>query len=260
MSIDFFTLVAQIFNLILLLFLLRKFLYLPVLKVVEDRQKLIKSELQKAASEHQKALSLSKKCSDKLADIDRQKQEILDLAQVEAQALAQKLGAEVRQEYENAQKQWKNRLLSEQKTLELALQNLIVERFDAFAQGALTQIADISLNALIVEKFKQKIVELTPEEQIKFSQALKIGKKIKVISAQSLDQTQQRDLADFILNQLNIEPATKIVFENDSSLICGIALRARDQMISWNLSAYMESFRAEMNDQLETLLKRGKND
>ena len=41
MSIDLFTFFAQIFNLLLLLYLLRRFLYLPVLKAVDERQKFI---------------------------------------------------------------------------------------------------------------------------------------------------------------------------------------------------------------------------
>ena len=38
MGIDLFTLIAQIINLVILLYLLRRFLYIPVLKAVEQRQ------------------------------------------------------------------------------------------------------------------------------------------------------------------------------------------------------------------------------
>lgn len=259
MSIDFFTLIAQIFNLLLLLFLLRKFLYLPVLKIVEERQKVIKSELQKAADEHARALKLSKECSAKMADIDRQRQVILDQTQEHAQELAQKLAAEAHKEYENARLQWKNKLLAEQKTLELALQNLVVEHFDAFARSALEQMADLSLHALIVEKFKQKIETLDDEEKKQIAAALKTDRQIKILSALPLNDSLQKDLTHFMHNSLQVDRSAEITFAQDSALICGIALRVRDQMISWNLASYMENFHKQMSDQLENLLNRGKN-
>ena len=48
MSIDWITVLAQIINLAVLAWLLKKFLYKPVLDMVDQRQALIDSEIQKA--------------------------------------------------------------------------------------------------------------------------------------------------------------------------------------------------------------------
>ena len=58
MSIDFFTFVAQIINLLILLFLLRKFLYLPILRVLEERKALLESEYKVAEIARKKAENL----------------------------------------------------------------------------------------------------------------------------------------------------------------------------------------------------------
>ena len=70
MQIDWWTFAAQIINLIILLFLLRKFLYIPVLKAVDARQKLIADELRKAADEHKKAARLTRECERRTAEIE----------------------------------------------------------------------------------------------------------------------------------------------------------------------------------------------
>ena len=98
MSIDLFTLIAQVINLIILLFLLRKFLYIPVLKAVEERQKLITSELKNAEETRVKAEELEKKCQQKLVDIENQKQAILLQTQNEAQELSNKLIGEAKEQ------------------------------------------------------------------------------------------------------------------------------------------------------------------
>ena len=106
MQIDWWTLIAQIINLVILLFLLRKFLYIPVLKAVEARQKLIADELQEAAVAKRKAQELTVKCTERLADIEAQKQNILAKANVDAEQLAQNLMQEAQQQYQNARQQW----------------------------------------------------------------------------------------------------------------------------------------------------------
>ena len=48
MLIDGFTVVAQIINFLILLFLLRRFLYGPIIKIMEERQAKIAAQLAEA--------------------------------------------------------------------------------------------------------------------------------------------------------------------------------------------------------------------
>ena len=139
MSIDWFTLIAQIFNLLLLLFLLRKFLYLPVLKAVEVRQKLISDELKKAQNLRLKAQKAEELCLQKAKDLDKEKQRVLASVQREAD----KLAADLR---EQAQSQYHQ----EQKNFDKALQKLTAEYFNRFADKAIKQMADVYINELLV--------------------------------------------------------------------------------------------------------------
>ena len=63
-------------------------------------------------------------------------------------------------ESHQSQKEWKERLKSEQKSFDTALQTLIAEHFNKFAEKALRQMADSDLNEWIVRQFMQKIKDI----------------------------------------------------------------------------------------------------
>ena len=49
MEVDWFTVIAQILNFLVLVWLLKRFLYKPVLNAIDEREKKIASELEDAA-------------------------------------------------------------------------------------------------------------------------------------------------------------------------------------------------------------------
>ena len=257
MSIDLFTFFAQMFNLLLLLYLLRRFLYLPVLKAVDERQKFIERELKKAASSHKEALRLEAECKQKMAEIDAQKQDILSQTRAEAAVLAEKLANEAKAQFEADKSQWKQRLAGEQKTFELAMQNLIWEHFNKLADGALKQMADVSLNDLMIDKLKEKISAWPVRKKQEFAAAYQNKKQLFVRSAQKISAEQKQKVKDFLRVQLELPEDTKFKFEVDKKLVCGVALQADEQLIDWNLASYMNEFQKNMQNDVQQLINRG---
>ncbi len=257
MSIDLFTFFAQMFNLLLLLYLLRRFLYLPVLKAVDERQKFIERELKKTASSHKEALRLEAGCKQKMAEIDAQKQNILSQTRAEAAVLAEKLANEAKAQFETDKSQWKQRLAGEQKTFELAMQNLILEHFNKLADGALKQMADVSLNDLMIDKLKEKISALSVRKKQEFAAAYQNKKQLFVRSAQKISAEQKQKIKDFLRVQLELPEETKFKFEVDKKLVCGVALQADEQLIDWNLAGYMNEFQKNMQNDVQQLINRG---
>ena len=56
MEINWFTVIAQIVNFLILVWLLKRFLYQPVLKAIDERQKKVASRLEDAAQSKAEAL------------------------------------------------------------------------------------------------------------------------------------------------------------------------------------------------------------
>lgn len=252
MEIDWWTFVAQIINLIILLFLLRKFLYIPVLKAVETRQKMIADALKKADDARQKAQKITAECEQRLAQIEVQKQQILVEANAKAEEFAQKLMQEAKEQYQVAVIGWQNKVLGEQKAFEAAMQNLIAEYFARFADSALTQMADVHLNDLIVVKFMEKLQ--AEKEQLKKMFAGK--KQLTIVLAQPLSNEILQQIKQFLQENAGVDATVKFVVQQNQELICGIAITAGGQQISWHLADYMQQFQQRLQTEMMQLLKR----
>ena len=198
MQIDWWTFIAQIINLVILLFLLRKFLYIPVLKAVEARQKVIADELAQAAEERNKAKALSLEFARKNKQTERQKQKILAAAQVEAEKLSVKLCAEAEAEYQKQRMEWQQKLIKEQKTFVTAVQNLLAKHFTQFAESALRQMANVDLNKLVITHFMDKVKKMPAAQKAMLKQTLTESDMVEIHSAQPLDEAIAHDLEHFL--------------------------------------------------------------
>ena len=256
MSIDFFTLCAQIINLLILLFLLKKFLYLPILKVLEDRKKLLENEYKVAEIARKKAEVLEKNAQEKYSEIEIEKQKILAQSHEKADALEQKLLAVAKQEFSKARQQWKNKLISEQNSFDLALQNLIAEYFQKFATGALDQMADISLNELFLNKLMQKISAQKQDKKSEFVRDFLVSGELELVSAENFDTKTKQRFKDFIKNEFMLNEDLEINFSTDKNLICGVVLKNKEQMIEWNLAEYISEFSNNLNTAVSSLINK----
>ena len=256
MSIDFFTFFVQILNLLILLFLLRKFLYMPILKVLEERKSLLENEYKAAESARKKAQNLELKSSEKYAEIENEKQEILSQAHLKAQELTLKLTLEAQDEFKKNQKIWKNKLISEQNTFELALQRLIIEYFKKFSSQAFEQMADISLNELFINKIMQKISAQNKAKRSEFVRDFLTNKEIELISADELNTKTKHNFKSFLQDEFLIGDDFKIKYKTDKNLICGIIIKAKEQMIEWNLAEYLAEFSDNLNKAVSSLINK----
>ena len=256
MSIDFFTLIAQIINLLILLFLLRKFLYLPILKVLGERKALLENEYKVAEIARKKAEVLEKNAQEKYSEIEIEKQKILAQSHEKAHALEQKLTTEAEQEFKKARQKWKDKLVSEQSTFDLALQNLIAEYFQKFATGALDQMADISLNELFLNKLMQKISAQKQDKKSEFVRDFLVSGELELVSAENLDAKTKQHFKDFIQKEFMLKEDLKINFSTDKNLICGVVLKNKEQMIEWNLAEYISEFSNNLNTAVSSLINK----
>lgn len=256
MNIDFFTFCAQILNLLILLFLLRKFLYLPVSKVLEERRNLFENKYKEAENSRKKAAQLEEKILQEYAEMESAKQDILAKSYSETHELIQKLNDEAKNEYEKTRKVWKNKLKSEQDTFEIAMQNLMVQHFVKFSENALSQMADKNLNELFIDKLKQKISSMNEKQKSEFKNDLLLQNRLDVVTAKKLEREIEKEFSDFLRNEFLFSDNVKIKFFVDEKLICGVVLKAKEQMIEWNLLSYMNDFSKNLNSAVSGLINK----
>ncbi|MDR1507240.1 MAG: F0F1 ATP synthase subunit B [Treponema sp.] len=86
-SVTFF---ITIVNVLVLFFLLRKFLFKPVGKFIRDRSEKIQSDIDRAEKETRQAKKLLEECEKKLAGADAEAEAIIRVAREHAEAEAEK--------------------------------------------------------------------------------------------------------------------------------------------------------------------------
>ena len=85
MSIDWFTFFAQIINFLILVVLLRWFLYEPIVHAMQQREERIADQLDRAKQERSEAETLAERYRSDQRKLDEQREKLLKEARKEAQ-------------------------------------------------------------------------------------------------------------------------------------------------------------------------------
>ena len=91
MLIDWFTVGAQALNFLILVWLMRRFLYKPILHAIDEREKRIAAELSNADAKKAEAEKERDEFQNKNTEFDQQRAALLSKATDEAQAERQRL-------------------------------------------------------------------------------------------------------------------------------------------------------------------------
>ena len=92
------TLIAQILNFLVLVFVLAKFAYKPVVKIMDERKNKIASDLEAAENAKTDAEAVKAEYAAKLAEAKQEAQAIIDAARKTAQAAHDKIMADTKAE------------------------------------------------------------------------------------------------------------------------------------------------------------------
>ena len=255
MGIDLFTLIGQIFNLILLIWLLKKFLYQPILKMVDARQELILNSINEAKTAEAEALKQQELYTQKVEDFDQERFALLKEVAEDAEDLRKSLMKEIQQATQESKRNFQREMSLQKQSFELSAQNIIVENFRNLATKAFKEMADESLSERIIEQFKKKLSKMTPKAQKSLYQEIEQQGTISVLSGFKLKASESEDLKRFIRKMFNLSKGISFTFTQNHNLICGIEMQVGENVISWNLSKYLENFDVNMNEALNNLVQ-----
>jgi len=252
MQIDPMTFAAQIFNFLVLVYLLKKFLYAPVLKAMEEREHLIASRLEEAQRREASADAARRQFESQREQLERNRTEQLEAVKREIETWRQESLRQARDEIGESRQQWRAGLQREQQRFISELRERAVGQVHQIARQALANLADVQLEELIIERFCQRLAELSKGEQDRLQHGLEsAGRMMRVRSGLELRPEQLESVRRAVSNlfpQLEIHAPR---YEHDSEVICGIELLAGDQKLAWNVSDYMESLEHSFSAALE---------
>lgn len=238
MLIDWFTVIAQVVNFLILVFLLKRFLYKPILNAIDEREKRIAAQLEEAAKQQSEAQGEHQKYQQLNDDLTQQKDALIATAQKEAEAERRRLTEAARKESNELRTRLQESLQTEQTNLRKDLKGRAQREVFDIARKVLTDLAGTSLEAQITDVFVEKIAAMGKEEKAQLLAALKpVGKPVTVSSAFELAAAQQTEIKGAVAKLLGEE--TKLQFRTAPDEVGGIELSANGFKIAWTIAEYL---------------------
>lgn len=269
MLIDWFTVIAQIVNFLILVWLLKRFLYQPILRALDAREKRIAAELAAADAKKREAENERDEFQQKNDEFEQQRSVLLSRASAEAHAERQRLIAAARTDADELRAQWEEALKREYEDLRAALSRRIGAEVFAIARKVLADLADTTLEAHMADAFIERLRALGPEEKASLASITRLPAAaspatptlvtpaaaaaetagILIRSAFDLPATQKNAIKVAIKEILDTRIPVR--FEARPDLISGIELIANGHKVTWNIAGYL----ASLEDEIGKLLK-----
>lgn len=250
MLIDPFTTFAQILNFVILVFLLKKFLYKPILNAMEQRENNIISRLEEAEEIREAAQKEAEYYREKQQEWEKHKQERLEKIKEESEEEKKELTMKTKQEIESLRQEWYEQLQREKRTFLDAFRQKANQQMMKLARQILQNLADVELEQQMINKFIQGLPQLAKNENIKNNGLNRQTHECFTIrSTFTLSESQKQQLIQAVQKQF--KPEITINFEQNKNLICGIELLNHGYKIPWNLEHYLDELEAQMSQSLE---------
>ena len=250
MFLDWFTVTAQVVNFLILVWLLKRFLYRPVLRAIEEREKRIASQLRAADEKQQEARKELDQFRQKNESFGREREALLAGATSEAAAERRRLTEEARQEAEVLRGRLKEALRHERENLSRDLGNRTRQEVFAIARKALSDLAGASLEQRATEVFICRLRELNGEEKAKLTAYLQLSRHAVIVrSAFELPREQQTTVQRAITEMLGAE--VQVQFETSAALVSGIELVTNGHKVAWSIDDYLGSLEKNVSEVLE---------
>ncbi len=259
MLIDWFTLIAQLLNFLILAWLLKRFLYHPIVTALDAREKKIASELQHATDVEQEAKKSMSEWKQKNDELEKQRMQLMQQAAKEADDKKAELLIDARKEYENLRTRLEESLHNDQKNLQQEIIGRISTEVFSIAEKVLSELADVSLEDCVVKIFCERLQKIEKAdigamtELFTQSNHPPIIRSVFTMTPENCERVKKTMMEVFGID-------SDIVFETDADLISGIELSMNGHSISWNIKAYLDELNVTAEAALDRDKKEGEHD
>lgn len=233
MLIDWFTVCAQALNFLILVWLLHRYLYKPVLAAIDAREKTVATKLADAAAQETKARAAGEELRKRNEAFDHERGGLLQKATADGAAERQRLIESARQDAQQLRVQLAQSLAAER--VELGRQLAVRTQAEVFAltRKALSDLAGASLEERMSESAIERLRQLSQVQR----QALAGVTGIVVRSAYDPPAAGRTRLEAAIHECLN--PGIAVHYETAPEVVCGLELAADGVKLAWSVTDYL---------------------
>lgn len=259
MLFDWFTVVAQIVNFLVLVLLLKYFLYGRILNAMDRREERITSQLEEARQKRKEAGEEADSYRQKSRDLEERREEAMAQAQQEAQEKKNDLIERAREEVERLRERWKESVRQEKDGFLQEIKQGAAERIYAIARQMLQDLAHSDLEERVIEVFLEQIRGLKEGQRRKMKEKFHGMSEVPVIqSAFEISGKSQKKIMATLGQNFGKEMEWR--FEKNPEMVLGIELKVNGHKIAWSLDHYLTSLERKITAAVEEETREGRRD
>lgn len=250
MLIDWFTVGAQALNFLILVWLMKRFLYKPILNAIDAREKRIAKELADANAKKTEAQKERDEFQHKNEEFDQQRAALLTKATDEVKTERQRLLDESRKAADALSAKRQESLANDVRNLNQALTRRTQAEVFAIARKTLADLATTSLEARMSEVFARRLRELNGKAKAGLAEALKTASEPALVrSAFDLPADQRGAIQNAVNETFSAE--IHLRFETAPNLVSGIEFTTNGQKVAWSIADYLASLEKGVGELLK---------
>jgi F-type H+-transporting ATPase subunit b len=244
MRIDWWTLLLQAANFLVLVWLLQHFLYRPVLGIIAERQQRTESVIAEANAARAAAEQLRAELEQQRAAIAKERDEVIEQAHASARAEAQRLLEKARADAEKLLVEERQRLAQERAEAADALRREATELGLTIARRLLADAAAPGLDAPFVERLVLRVQNLSESERRQLRGQLLNGAALQLVTAEPVEPSAREALRTQLQALLGAD--TIVAFAEDAALLAGAELRFPNAVLRHSWQTSLEDIAVEL--------------
>jgi F-type H+-transporting ATPase subunit b len=250
LKLNWGTLLLQILNFLVMVFILWRFLFKKVVEILDERSRRVTSALDEAEEKQRKAEEMRAEYEEKLSEAQEQviamrqqaqeelartKQEVLEETRQEVQTIREKAQGEI----EDARQQaiYQHRLELGRLVTTLSARMMSESAGEAFQKASIEHFID-SLAAMSADEYRQALEDNEAEVL-----------HVQLVSAQDLDADNKSQIERQVQNMTG--QSIEVKYRVDPSLVAGATVRFGDVVIDGSLAGQLQNLKERYMVDLE---------
>jgi F-type H+-transporting ATPase subunit b len=249
---DWFTVFAQIANFLILMWLLKRFLYKPVLKAIDAREARIAKLLSETEQSQIQIQIQQSEVTAKNKAFSKEREVLLAQVNTDAEALKGKLNEAARNDATSQRTKWITELKEEQQKLASDINKHAQQAVFSVARKTLKDLSNLELDTQVAAVFIKKLARLDAQERQSFY--ADTHEPLTIRSAFPLSDNNKQTLVKAI--ETSLSPSLSIQFEVNSALVSGIEMLGCGHKLSWNIDDYLKNFKHNIDELVSSTTQR----
>jgi len=252
MAVDGLTVAAQVANFLILVWLLKRFLYQPVIDAMDRRQRQIESARQEAQALGAQAQHEAEQFRRRTQELEEQREGILADATAEAERLRQERLDALRAEIEATRRTWLGQVERERTAFLETLRDQAATRFLALARRSLGDLANADLEAQMVTTFLARLQADSGSERAALAAICSRAKASEdtVIVSSGFDLALPlKTRITTALQELGGDAGHDLAvrYEVSTGISCGLEVSGGGRSVQWSLDGYLDGLEARLS-------------